>query len=212
MHVVGIDLAGPANAEDTALVVVSVAEGEARCVHEVVGADDARLLAVVADLPPPVVVAVDAPLSYQPGGGDRASDKALRSVLIEAGMPSGSVMTPTMTRMSYLTLRGVVVARLLEDLPRTPRIVEVHPGGALVLRGAPLESLRAMKDDAAARLALRTWLETEAFLVGLQPELDRGDHHVAAAAAAMAGWDWARGTSAWLHEASPPHHPYDFAC
>lgn len=212
MHVVGIDLAGPANAKGTALVVLSVADGVARCVHQVVGADDARLVAVVADLPPPVVVALDAPLSYQPGGGDRDADKALRVRLVAAGLPSGSVMTPTMTRMAYLTLRGVVVARLMQGLPHPPRVVEVHPGGAMVLRGAPLEALRTMKRDPAARRELRAWLESEAALDGLQPERDLEDHHVAAAAAALAGWGWARGDTRWLYEARPPLHPFDFAC
>ncbi|MFP3489293.1 DUF429 domain-containing protein, partial [Staphylococcus sp. SIMBA_130] len=78
-----------------------------------------------------VTIGIDAPLSYQPGGGDRPSDRALRQRIVKAGMRSGSIMTPTMTRMVYLKLRGISLSRGLEA---NAHIVEVHPGAAIGLR------------------------------------------------------------------------------
>ncbi len=121
-------------------------------------------------------------------------------------------MTPTMTRMAYLTLRGVCVARLLEGVrPSPPRIVEVHPGAALVLRDAPVDDVREMKRSPAARERLLAWLEGRG-LRGASRGREATDHVVAACAAALAAWDWVSDRSAWLRRARPPLHPYDFAC
>jgi predicted nuclease with RNAse H fold len=221
--VVGVDLAGPSNVADTALASFSSA-GEAQ--HEsglrLTGwrthATDATLLRVVEELlgaagaTATVVVGLDAPLSYNPGGGDRAPDEALRQRLCAAGLPSGCVMPPTMTRMAYLTLRGVVVARLLgQALGDRVRIVEVHPTGAMALRGAPVAALVEMKRSLAARREIADWLRG-AGVHGLEAVLDPSHHLLAACAAALAAADWAAGRPAWLAPASPPHHPFDFAC
>jgi hypothetical protein len=91
------------------------------------------------------------------------------------------------------------------------RIVEVHPGAACVLRGAPIEIVRALKSSAAARQELLRWLEGEG-LEGIGSGADPGDHFVAACAAALAAWKWSLGAPAWIHSADLPWHPYDMAC
>lgn len=128
-------------------------------------------------------------------------------------MPPGSVMAPMAPRMVYLTLRGIGVARLLASMEqdREPRIVEVHPGAAFALRGAPLRDVRSFKVEEKARRRLLRWLGDRG-LSGLPPELAESDHKVAACGAALAAWRWACGKPSWLHRAEPPHHPYDFAC
>jgi predicted nuclease with RNAse H fold len=133
MIVAGVDLAGPCNASQTAIAWFTGDQGQLSCAKTVAGADDQLLFEILSGLAArdELVVGLDAPLSYNPGGGDRPGDSQLRRRLVLAGLRSGSVMTPTMTRMAYLTLRGISVARALETIrPRAPRIVEVHPGPA----------------------------------------------------------------------------------
>lgn len=212
--IVGLDLSCPRNASDTAIVSFQVKElGLAR--HEFLyGANDQDLLGFFSGLTDAsnVVVGIDAPLSYNNGGGDRLSDKKLRQKVIEAGLQPGAVMPPTMTRMVYLTLRGISVARMLGTIRQvTIEIVEVHPGAALVLRGGPVSLVSSFKQDEQARRHLLDWLERQ----GLQ---NAGDirmpthHYVAACAAALAAWQWRMGESVWLHPADPPIHPFDYAC
>ena len=209
VHVLGLDLAGPANAADTAAALYRVESGKPILVETATGLDDP---AVAALLPPGpgLVVGLDAPLSYQPGGGDRAGDRELRRLLKERGLAPGTVMAPTLTRMAYLTLRGMAIARLIEKLKPEARIVEVHPAGALVLREAAPLDVRELKRSAEARMRLVARLAE----AGLGPGLpaDAGDHLVAAAAAALAAWDWSRGEARWQWQAEPPHHPYDYTC
>jgi predicted nuclease with RNAse H fold len=131
---------------------------------------------------------------------------------VAAGLIPGSIMPPTLTRMAYLTLRGITVARIVATIAGArARIVEVHPGAACVLRGAPVEIVRALKSSAAARHELLRWLEGEG-LEGIGSGPDPGDHFVAACAAALAAWKWSLGAPAWIHSADPPWHPYDMAC
>ncbi len=211
--VLGVDLSGPTNTADTAAAWFEVGQdGLALAGHEI-GVGDERLVALARELAardPALVVGLDAPLSYQPGGGDRAADRALRKRIVAAGMPPGSVMTPTMTRMAYLTLRGVTVARALAAAVPDARIVEAHPGAALVLRGAPVADVRAIKTHPAAVTRLVGWLGAQG-LTGLSDEL-ASDHELAACACALAAWRWSRGGAVWLAPASGVHHPYDFAC
>ena len=207
--VLGLDLAGPGNATDTAAALCRVVGDGLELVESHLGladADIAAMLPAAGDL----VVGLDAPLSYQPGGGDRAGDRDLRARLRELGLASGTVMAPTMTRMAYLTLRGISVARLIGSLRPDARVVEVHPAGALVMRGAPVADVREMKRSAAARGRLIAWLGGRISGTGLSP--DAGDHEVAAAAAALAAGDWSRGRPAWSRDAEPPHHPHDYVC
>ncbi len=214
LFVVGVDLAGPANIRDTSVAWFDERNDALSLLGAVEGADDPALVELVQGLTArgDVVVGLDAPLSYNPGGGDRPGDRRLRRAAREAGLPPGSVMTPTMTRMAFLTLRGIAVARALEMVgPQRPRIVEVHPTAALALRGAAIADAREFKKSSLARTRIVGWLERQ----GLQGVTDQAafpDHFVAACAGALAAWKWARGEPVWIEPATPPLHPYDFAC
>lgn len=214
MRVVGVDLSGPCNVRDTAVVWLRE-RGDTLLLEGFNGSsDDAALFALTRELTArgQVAVGLDAPLSYNPGGGDRPADASLRRVIVDAGLATGSVMAPTMTRMAYLALRGIVVARGLEAVASARlRIVEVHPGAAMVLRGAPAEMVRGLKRSRDARCKLGVWLHDQG-LRGLRALCNPSAHTLAAAAAALAAWRWSRARPAWLWPAAPPHHPYDFAC
>lgn len=202
---IGIDLAGPTNRDDTALSAWRVHDGSAQCLEIDTGFDDRRLVDHVRSWSDAPVVGLDAPLSYEPGGGDRMADRALRAA-VERFDPRPSIMTPTMTRMAYLTLRGLAVARLiLTERPRA-RIVETHPGAHLVLSGADAKDVGALKRDADARRRLVDWLASKAMESIEGRVLD--DHQVASIAAARAAWRWSTGESAWHMPADPPLHPF----
>ncbi len=214
LNILGIDLSGPKNTADTYATAASEQGQTLRFVASLRGADDSQIAEYVSSLAgsAPVVVGIDAPLSYNPGGGDRPSDAELRGLVREHGGGVG-IMPPTMSRMVYLTLHGIALARMLENLDPTMdlRVVEVHPGAALLLRGAPIGDLRAVKRVLASRLHLLDWLEAQG-LRDLPRPPDTPDHFVMACAAALAAWDWARRRPAWRFPARPPFHPYDFAC
>ncbi len=179
----------------------------------IAGTGDVAILDLVMRLSQaaPVVVGLDAPLSYQPGGGLRQRDRSLRERIVERGMRHGSVMPPTFNRMAYVTLRGLGLSRLLTTLdPLRVRVVEVHPGAALCLRGAPLDSVRAFKKKSEHRPILLDWLKRQG--VRSLPDGEPSDHFVAACGAALAAWDFSRGRSVWLAEPEPPFHPFAFAC
>ena len=216
MQIVGIDLSGISNSRDTCLVYFQEHTGRLTRLGYVHGADDQRILETVAQLAPddPIVVGIDAPLSYNISGSDRPGDRALRQAIRAAGMRSGSVMTPTMPRMVYLTLRGLGVCRCLESLrtrQRSIQIVEVHPGATMALRGAPINAVLELKRDIEAQRQLLLWLEAEG-LDGVMDIPTWSDHYVAACAAALAAWKWCRNETVWCTPAQPPYHPYDFAC
>jgi len=213
-YIFGIDLSGPTNVRDTAVACFRAVDQE--LVHEFTrtGTDDEAIRELVALVglgsDETVTVGIDAPLSYQLGGGDRPADGALRRRLRESGFPGATVMPPTLTRMAFLTLRGIALARVISLEVPLARIVEVHPIAAMALRGAPVAALRACKRSDAARQALGRWLRGR----GLRkvPRGPASDHVIAAYAAALAAWDWQGGRSAWIARAATPHHPYDFAC
>lgn len=216
-HVLGVDLAGPANTAGTVALLGAVRGDRLACVELIDGADDADIVRMVKALPKgePLVVGLDAPLSYNIGGGDRPADRALRGRARELGLPAGTVMAPTMTRMAYLTLRGIALARLLGIVrPRGLRVVEVHPATTLALAGAPVEQVRALKRAASARRALLELLAAQG-MAGLPAPGSRSgpsDHVIASAACALAAWRWHRGEARWTFPAAPPHHPYDISC
>lgn len=213
-HVLGIDLSGPSNVKDTVCLAFQVIGGRLQLVQPIQGAKDEELYQLTVDLlsQGPVVVGLDAPLSYNPGGGDRPGDTSLRERIIAAGLHPGSVMTPTMTRMAYLTLRGMAVARNLRSIPDPkPEIVEVHPGATMALRGAPIADVRTYKVDPGARQRLLGWLNSQGLECGNILK-DPVDHHIAACAATLAAWKWHQRDTVWVEPASPPHHPFDFAC
>jgi predicted nuclease with RNAse H fold len=214
MKVIGLDLSGPSNIADTHLVIFDEQGSELHLMNGISGADDQQIFHTVSVLEKnePIAIGIDAPLSYNSGGGDRPSDAALRRMVHTKGGGVG-VLPPTMMRMAYLTLRGIVLARMLETLkPELDlRIVEVHPGASMLLRGAPAKAVAAFKRDGTARFQLLQWLAAQG-LVGISRTEDVADHYVAACAAALGAWQWSFGKSAWLYSASPPEHPYDFAC
>lgn len=212
MKIIGVDLSGPTNTAETAMAWFKV-EGEKLSYEgSQVGTTDQQILDLRSALEGNLVFGLDAPLSYMPGGGDRPADSELRRRLINAGLTPGSVMPPTMNRMAYLTLRGISVARFLSALdPNTIRIVEVHPAGCLVLRGANPHVVREIKTNTEARHQLLAWLEGQGLraLAQLNPE---SSHLIAACASALAAWKWSGGNPIWIKPADPPFHPYDFAC
>lgn len=214
MILLGVDLSGPTNIKDTAVVSFLVQGERAVLLEAVLGVDDEALLAQAARLAERdgrVVAGLDAPLSYNPGGGDRPADRALRKVISAAGLRSGSIMPPTMTRMVYLTVRGMSVARMLATLTPAPDILEVHPGAALALHGASVADVLLFKRDRAARTRLSAWLIGQGLECGHASPVE-SDHMLAACAAAFAAWRWAEGRPAWRAAADPPLHPYEFAC
>jgi len=213
-YIVGVDLSGPTNTHDTAVAVFAVDGDGLRFVDSQCDGSDASLLARMQALAREgwVVVGLDAPLSYQPGGGQRDRDAQLRKRVVGRGMHPGSIMAPTLNRMVYLTLRGIVVAHLLSvsGAGQRVRIVEVHPGAALCLRGAPPDAVRDFAQDEPAREVVLRWLASRS-VRGIRAPAPCSSHFVAACACALAAWDWHREKSRWLAPAEPPWHPYDFA-
>lgn len=211
--IVGIDLSGPSNFRGTCVVVLSCHDDAAVFRQSLPAAGDAAILDLVRGLSceGQVVVGLDAPLSYQPGGGLRLRDRSLRERIVERGMRHGSVMPPTFNRMTYLTLRGLGVARLLGTLEHAKvRVIDVHPGAAFCLRGAPLASVLAFKKRHEHRAPLLEWLSTQG--IAALPRTEPDDHFVAASGAALAAWEWSRERSVWLAPPEPPFHPFAFAC
>jgi predicted nuclease with RNAse H fold len=213
-NIFGIDLSGPSNTKESTLVSFEMRNNSLQMTIAIEGVTDLSIYDAIADNSANVrvIVGIDAPLSYNPGGGDRKSDKDLRKHIIAKGMPSGSVMPPTLNKMAYLTLRGISVCRFLESHPNKKiSIVEVHPSGAMALRGAPIKSIRKVKSNTRAKQTLLQWLEKQG-LNGIDLSGSVSDHYVAACAAALAAWKWHLGKSVWVFKSEMPFHPYDFAC
>src|SRR5512138_1709260 len=214
MRIVGIDLSGPRNFADTCLVSFEEHAEEIHLADVREGADDDQILEVISHIVPKeqIVVGIDAPLSYNPKGGERPSDSELRRFVHAQGGHVG-VMSPTMIRMVYLTLRGMQLTRSLERLkPHYDLgIVEVHPGACMILRGADPDDVHKFKSDPSARGHLLDWLGTKG-LKGIHRAETVSDHYVAACAAALGTWQWSLGKSIWRFALDLPHHPYDFAC
>ena len=213
-NIFGIDLSGPSNTKESTLVSFEVKNKSLQMTTAIEGITDLSIYGAIAENTAnvKVIVGIDAPLSYNPGGGDRQSDKDLRKLIIAKGMPSGSVMPPTLNKMAYLTLRGISVSRFLESHPNKKiNIVEVHPSGAMALRGAPVKSIKKMKSSTKAKQTLLKWMEYQG-LNGIDLSGSVSDHYVAACAAALAAWKWYLGESVWIFKSEMPFHPYDFAC
>jgi predicted nuclease with RNAse H fold len=217
MKIVGIDLSGPSNPAATSLTCLD-AQGTSLsyCVDMCrSGLDDQHIYTIIKDLVrlDSVVIGLDAPLSYNIGGKDRPGDRELRKIAVAHGLRSGTIMPPTFNRMAYLTLRGISIARALEYLTQEGdiRIVEVHPGVALAMRGAPATHIVSLKSDPQARASLLAWIR--ATYIPDLPSIDApSDHVVMSIASALAALDWGRKNARWVQPAEPPFHPYDFAC
>jgi predicted nuclease with RNAse H fold len=214
MKIVGIDLSGPRNFADTCLVSFEEHGEEIHLIEVHEGADDNQIFQAISSLGQTkrIAIGIDAPLSYNPIGGDRPSDSELRRFVHAHGGRVG-IMPPTLIRMVYLTLRGLHLTRLFESLkPQYDLgIVEVHPGACMMLRGADAVAVRKFKTETFARVHLLDWLG-EKGLKGVTRAETITDHYVAACAAALGAWQWSLGKPVWCFAADLPHHPYDFAC
>ena len=213
-NIFGIDLSGPSNTKESTLVSFEARTNSLQMTTAIEGVTDLSIYDAIAAKTTnvKVIVGIDAPLSYNPGGGDRKSDRDLRKNIIAKGMPSGSVMPPTLTKMAYLTLRGMAVCRFLESHPNKKiHIVEVHPSGSMALRGAPVKSIKKMKSSTKAKQTLLQWLHNQG-LNGIDTSGSVSDHYVSACAAALTAWKWHLAESVWIYKSEMPFYPYDFAC
>ncbi|KIL43601.1 hypothetical protein KP77_33070 [Jeotgalibacillus alimentarius] len=215
MIVIGIDLSGPSNHKDTVAAAFSVKENRLSFIESINVASDQDILSLAGRYlgKEKVVIGIDAPLSYQDGGGDRVQDKALRGVLKEGGLNGSSIMTPTMTRMVYITLRGIQLSRMLQNLHGDAEIVEVHPGAAIGLRMPAPELALTYKKDTAARTAVFNWL-TEQYFSELPDTTADTTHAIDACGAALAAWYYAAPdkNSIWVYEKTSAAHPFVMCC
>jgi predicted nuclease with RNAse H fold len=116
MFIIGIDLSGPSNHADTSMVWAEDAKGRQLTFGgSLVNASDRALLDRVEALGQQAecVIGIDAPLSYNDGGGFRPADAELQRRVKAIGMKASSIMPPTLTNMSYLTLRGMGLSRAI---------------------------------------------------------------------------------------------------
>lgn len=219
MKVIGIDLSGPSNHKDTVMAVFDLQDGELKFLKLRRNIGDFEILDEIKNqsLLDEVVIGMDAPLSYEDGGGDRQGDKLLRQFIVSRGMKPGSIMPPTFNRMVYLTLRGIKLTREIENLTsNTPiSIVEVHPGAVIGSRipQTDLEYVLRYKQEMSSRSYIRNWLG-EQLLTQLPPFIDEESHMIDACAAALGAWHWKDPLfePKWLLPANPPLHPFDYCC
>ncbi|NMH74632.1 DUF429 domain-containing protein [Bacillus sp. RO2] len=219
MILIGLDLAGPSNHKDTVLTVFKQNENHLMFQKMISNISDKEILNEIINLSrfDELVIGIDAPLSYQDGGGDRISDKQLRKFIVSIGMKSGSIMPPTYSRMVYLTLRGIKLTREIEKLRTTfpVSIVEVHPGAAMGTRvmEKELEYVLTYKQNPSSRKYLKNWFEQQN-VIGLPNGVENESHSIDSCAAALAAWHWADHSlkPQWIFSAQPPLHPYDYCC
>ncbi|MCA1032873.1 DUF429 domain-containing protein [Bacillus timonensis] len=219
MRVIGIDLSGPSNHKDTVLVVFEKKKDELQFVKWESNLSDQDILTEIYEqsLIDEVVIGIDAPLSYNDGGGDREGDRDLRRFIVSLGMKSGSIMPPTFNRMVYLTLRGIKLSREIENLntPNSISIAEVHPGAVIGsrLQKEDIEFALIYKQQREARRFIRNWF-TDQRLIEIPVEIEEESHSIDACAAALGAWHWKDPSykPKWILPALPPHHPYDYCC
>jgi len=219
MRVIGIDLSGPSNHKDTVMAVFELQDSELKFLNLRRNISDLEILEEIhlQSQLDEVVIGLDAPLSYEDGGGDRIGDKLLRQFIVSLGMKSGSIMPPTFNRMVYLTLRGIKLTREIENLcSQNPiSIVEVHPGAVMGSRISPidLEYLLVYKQEMSSRSFIKNWLG-EQHVTQLPSNIDEESHMIDACAAALGAWHWKDPLyePKWLLPASAPLHPYDYCC
>ncbi|RSD29569.1 DUF429 domain-containing protein [Mesobacillus subterraneus] len=219
MRVIGIDLSGPRNHKDTVLTVFKQKGEHLQFVKWVNNLSDQDILKEVFEQSQldEVVIGIDAPLSYEDGGGDRKSDRELRQFIVSLGMKSGSIMPPTLNRMVYLTLRGIKLSREIEKLNATNPIslVEVHPGAVIGSRLSKQDIgyVLAYKQEQSARIYIHNWL-AEQGLTQIPIGIEAESHSIDACSAALGAWHWKSlsHNPKWIFPACPPLHPYDYCC
>ncbi|WP_404406097.1 DUF429 domain-containing protein [Jeotgalibacillus malaysiensis] len=212
MIIIGIDLSGPSNHQDTVATAFNMDHG-LTFKKSVSGASDDEILNLVRECltEGEVVIGIDAPLSYQDGGGDRPHDKALRGVLKAGGLNGSSIMTPTMTRMVYITLRGIQLTRMLQD-PGV-EILEVHPGAAIGLRMEDPTPALSYKKDPSKRAEVFTWLQQQG-LHGLTEDIAETTHSIDSCGAALAAWHYKAPDKqpVWSYTHTSAAHPFIMCC
>lgn len=126
-------------------------------------------------------------------------------------------MPPTLTKMVYLTLRGIKLSREIESL-KTPypiSIIEVHPGAVIGSRLSQddIKYVLSYKQNLSARMFIWKWLGQQN-LTELPILLGEQSHSIDACAAALGAWHWKEPSlkPKWIFPANPPLHPYDFCC
>ncbi|BBP44141.1 DUF429 domain-containing protein [Thiosulfativibrio zosterae] len=186
---VGIDLAGPANFADTCMAIEWQGKLNIHC-----GCSDTDILKILAPYlgKTPVFIALDAPLTYQEGGGYRDVDRALRQHLNQHGFAKIGVMAPTMTKMVYLTLRGLRLKECLSALPQTT-LFETHPGAALLFSGADYDRVCNIKSNPQALATITDFLKQQ--IAFKQPITQ--DHQAMAVAAMLSAKRAALGQVFW---------------
>ncbi|WP_257984359.1 DUF429 domain-containing protein [Neobacillus cucumis] len=167
MRVIGIDLSGPSNHKDTVLTVFEKQGNQLKFVKWMNNVSDQQIVNEILEQSQSdeVVVGIDAPLSYEDGGGDRQGDRELRKFIIGLGMKPGSIMPPTLNKMVYLTLRGIKLSREIGNLTThyPVSIVEVHPGAVMGsrLQKTDFGLVLSYKQDLAARIMMWDWLSQQ---------------------------------------------------
>lgn len=219
MKIIGIDLSGPANHKDTVMTIFQIEENDLIFEKALTNASDEMLLEAIMSAASldEVVIGIDAPLSYQDGGGDRPQDKSIRNVLKEYGLSGSSIMPPTLTKMVYLTLRGILLTRTIMsmNLADKIKIVEVHPGAAIGTRidKERFVHAREYKKDLNSCKVILEWYN-EIGLKGIPTEFSETTHQIDACAAAIAAWYWVdpKKQPVWHWEKTTPNHPFEFCC
>jgi uncharacterized protein len=220
MKVIGIDLSGPANHKDTVMTIFQFKNDQLTFEDMIADASDEMMISAITSAASKenVVIGIDAPLSYQDGGGDRPQDKSIRQFIKGHGLSGSSIMPPTLTKMVYLTLRGMALTRRIMsmNLMGKIRLVEVHPGAAIGARIGNEDGLyHALhyKKEVESRKAIFEWFQTIGFL-GLPDEIPLSSHQIDACAAALAAWHWADPTKQplWNWKIISPEHPFEFCC
>ena len=219
LKVIGIDLAGPANHKDTVMSVFQAREDLLIFENAMDQASDEKIFTAIQAIAAKehVVIGIDAPLSYQDGGGDRPQDKSIRQFIKTYGLSGSSIMPPTLTKMVYLTLRGIGLTRriLLMNDSQNIQIVEVHPGAAIGTRIGTdkIEHALQYKKELDSRKIIFDWYKSVG-LMGIPSEVVQTSHAIDSCAAALASWHWGDATKqpTWHWKERTTEHPFEFCC
>lgn len=189
---IGIDLSGPSNAQDTSLCLLS---DSAITLYN--DCNDQKIIEILQQLPndQAVLIAADAPLTYQDGGGFRDIDRALRQHLNQQGFKKIGVMAPTMTRMAYLTLRGLRLKEVCREFVQV-QLFETHPGAALVCSGMDYELVQKIKTEPQAVHSIYEQLARRLPDAMRLPNI-RSDHDLMAFSAMLSAYNLSRNLGNW---------------
>lgn len=188
----GIDLSGPSNAQYTSLCLFSDST-----ITLYNNCNDQKITEILQQLPSDqaVFIAVDAPLSYQDGGGFRDIDRALRQHLNQQGFKKIGVMAPTMTRMAYLTLRGLRLKEVCREFVQV-QLFETHPGAALVCSGINYELVQKIKNEPQAIQRITKQLAARLPKNITLPKM-ASDHDLMALSAMLSAYNLSRNLPNW---------------